>query len=231
MENYIVATIKPWNKSAFSRHSPSLPGNWKLIHDVKSLTIETLTELDPRYIFFPHWSWVVPDNILNRWECVCFHMTDVPYGRGGSPLQNLIVRGYSETKLSALRMIAEVDAGPVYLKLPLSLEGRAQEIFERTADLVYAAIEHIVRVQPEPTPQFGESIMFKRRTPQQSELPANLTMSQLRDFIRMLDADTYPPAFIDHGPYRIEFHDAQSVDESIFAKVCIRLQNNDNESS
>jgi len=37
-------------------------------------------------------------------------MTDVPYGRGGSPLQNLIVRGHTETKLTALRCVRDLDA-------------------------------------------------------------------------------------------------------------------------
>ena len=41
-------------------------------------------------------------------------MTDVPYGRGGSPLQNLIVRGYSEIKLTVLQMVKAFDAGLVY---------------------------------------------------------------------------------------------------------------------
>ena len=52
-------------------------------------------------------------------------MTDVPFGRGGSPLQNLISRGIYETKISAFRCVAEMDAGPVYPKRPFSLaEGR-----------------------------------------------------------------------------------------------------------
>jgi len=55
-------------------------------------------------------------------------MTYMPYGRGGSPLQNLIVRGYRHTKLTALRMVEEFDAGPVYLKEDLCLEGNAEEI-------------------------------------------------------------------------------------------------------
>ena len=74
-----------------------------------------------RYIFFLHWSLRVPKKIYASYECVC-HMTDVPYGRGGTPLQNLILRGHSQTKLSALRMVDEMDAGPVYTKKSLSLE-------------------------------------------------------------------------------------------------------------
>lgn len=66
---------------------------------------------------------MVPEAVLIAAECVCFHMTDVPYGRGGSPLQNLIVRKHKKTKLTALKMTEEIDAGPVYCKRELSLDG------------------------------------------------------------------------------------------------------------
>ena len=48
-------------------------------------------------------------------------MTDLPYGRGGSPLQNLIVRGHKETKISAIKVVKELDAGPVLSSLELML--------------------------------------------------------------------------------------------------------------
>ena len=60
-----------------------------------------------------------------------FHMTDVLYGRGGSPLQNFIIRGHKETKLTAMKCVKELDAGPVYLKEFLSLLGNAEEIYMR----------------------------------------------------------------------------------------------------
>ena len=56
-------------------------------------------------------------------------MSDLPYGRGGSPLQNLIIREHRKTMISAIQCVKEIDAGPVYLKKPLSLEGSAEEIF------------------------------------------------------------------------------------------------------
>ena len=62
-------------------------------------------------------------------------MTDLPFGRGGSPLQNLIERGIYETKLSALRCCKELDGGDIYLKRPLSLWGTAEEIYLRAAEL------------------------------------------------------------------------------------------------
>lgn len=220
--NYLVATIKPWNLEAFHAHVDELPGEWHLVTDKEELTVDLVDELSPRYVFFPHWSWIVPAEILARSECVCFHMTDVPYGRGGSPLQNLIVRGHRHTKLTALRMTEAVDAGPVYSKKPLSLEGTGQEILERAAGLVYEAIEEIVRTEPQPTPQRGEVTRFERRIPDMSRLPRQGALEDLHDHIRMLDIDTYPRAFLDYGEYRLTFRDATLEDGALKAEVEIR---------
>lgn len=219
---YLVAAVKPWNLDAFARRTPGLPGEWHLASEPGALTAERVRALAPRYVFFPHWSWRVPDEVLAAAECVCFHMTDVPYGRGGSPLQNLIARGHRETRLSALRMVAEFDAGPVYMKRPLSLDGRAQEIFERAAELCFDMMAEIAATEPEPEPQRGTPVVFPRRRPDQSALPADGDLGALHDHIRMLDADTYPAAFLDHGAFRIEFRHAEAEDGRIEARVTIR---------
>ena len=225
LRRYVVATVKPWNIVAFQRHSPTLPGSWHLIEQQSELILETLRRLSPRYVFFPHWSWRVIPEIFERYECVCFHLADVPYGRGGSPLQNLIIRGQRTTMLTALRMVAELDAGPVYLKRPLSLDGRAEEILERAAETIYEMIGEIVARQPTPIPQAGEAVVFPRRTPEQSLLPRNASPNEIFDFIRMLDAPTYPKAFIDWGNLRLEFEQAQRADDSsIEARVTIRAK-------
>ncbi|MEN9358841.1 MAG: hypothetical protein RL095_376 [Verrucomicrobiota bacterium] len=206
--NYIVACIHEWNVEAFKRHSPQLPGSWTLITRPEDLTPELLEKTRPRYLFFPHWSWKVPDAILALAECVCFHMTDVPYGRGGSPLQNLIIRGHRDTRLSALRMVAALDAGPVYLKSDLSLEGSAEEIFRRAAELVWLQIGEIVRREPLPQAQEGEITAFPRRRPEDSRLPESGTAEELHDRIRMMDAPSYPKAFLEFGGWRLEFSKA-----------------------
>lgn len=207
--NYVVATIKPWNIAYFDKIKTTLPGTWHLINHNKDLTTEYLEKINPRYIFFPHWSWIVPDAILERWECVCFHMADVPYGRGGSPLQNLIVRGHKDTKLSALRMVHDLDAGPVYEKISLSLQGSAQDIFNRMTPLVFELIKNISNKEPIPTEQQGDIVVFKRRTPEQSQIPTEGKLAEIYDHIRMLDAETYPKAFLEHGCFKLEFEQAK----------------------
>jgi methionyl-tRNA formyltransferase len=222
MATFVVCTTKPWNVKAFGRYAPRLSGDWVLIDAPEELSVARLSELRPRYVFFPHWSWRVSSEIVDRFECVCFHMTDVPYGRGGSPLQNLIERGHRSTMLTALRMTKELDAGPVYLKRPLSLAGRAEEIFERAAELAFGMISEIATKSPEPQPQQGDAVYFPRRTPAQSVVPQAGTYESLCDFIRMLDAPTYPAAFIEWGDWRIEFDHAELDDDHVQARATIR---------
>ncbi len=219
---YLVAAIKRWNVEEFARRVPALAGRWLLVTDPGALDAAFVGSLEPRYIFFPHWSWTVPDDVLTAAECVCFHMTDVPYGRGGSPLQNLIARGYNETKLSALRMVPELDGGPVYLKRDLSLEGAAHEIFERCARLTFDMINEIVARRPDPVPQSGTPLLFSRRRPEESRLPQSGTPTAIYDHIRMLDAEGYPRAFLDYGDFRLEFQDARREDDRVDARVTVR---------
>jgi len=89
MTRFLVASSKPWHREEFERVSTGHAGEWHYVYNRDELTT-CLEEFSPRYIFFLHWNWIVPRSILESSECVCFHMTDVPYGRGGSPLQNLI---------------------------------------------------------------------------------------------------------------------------------------------
>ena len=221
---YIVASCKAWHRQEFECISDEFPdANWLWVTTTDEL-VAALANSEPRYIFFVHWSWRVPESIWSVVECVCFHMTDVPFGRGGSPLQNLIVAGHKETKLSALRMVAEMDAGPVYAKLSLDLAGRAEEIYLRAGKLSFALVRWIVRDEPTPVEQQGTPVVFTRRQPWQSELPRDGELTELYDHIRMLDAPTYPLAYVDHGEYRCEFTDATLDSEGLVARVRIRLR-------
>lgn len=220
---YIVAGTRPWNKRAFDEIIAAYTGQWHFIDKQENMGLENLRRIDPRYVFFMHWSWQVPHEIIDNYECVCFHMTDVPYGRGGSPLQNLILRGHRRTKLTALRMVADFDAGPVYLKKELCLEGNAEEIYIRASHLSARMMLEIVEAEMTPAPQAGEPVIFNRRKPGESRIPQTESFQALYDFIRMLDADGYPRAFIEHKGFRYEFSRASLYDGHIRADVRITV--------
>lgn len=218
--NYVYAAQRPWNLRAFLEKRHELPGSWLVAATPQDLEL-VLAHHDVRYVFFPHWSDIVPDHVLESNECVCFHMTDVPYGRGGSPLQNLLLRGHEDTVLSALRMTGELDAGPVYMKRPLPLGGSAEKIFERAAGTILSMIAEIVAHEPDPVAQVGQVTRFRRRTPEDSRLPETGDLDDLHTHIRMLDAPGYPSACIDHGAFRLRFTHSERQKDQLHARVVI----------
>ena len=148
-------------------------------------------------------------------------MTDLPYGRGGSPLQNLIVRGHRETMISAIQCMKEIDAGPVYLKKPLSLEGSAEEIFIRANQIIEEMIVEIMDTNPQPEPQTGDVVRFTRRKPEDGNWGSAGSLDEVYDYIRMLDAEGYPPAFVRIGNYKLEFSRAHWKIDAVDANVRI----------
>lgn len=224
--DYVLATSRPWNEIMARRLEEKTGHTFHLITGEEELTPERLVEIAPRYVFFPHWSHIIPEAVHTAYECVVFHMTDLPYGRGGSPLQNLIQRGHHETQITALRCVAELDAGPVYMKRPLCLEGAASEIFLRAAGEIESMIEAIIRQEPEPQAQQGEPVNFRRRTPEESDL-AQAPIHDLNDFfdfIRMLDAEGYPRAFLDLHGHRMELSRVQLEPDQVVGTFVIHRQ-------
>ncbi|WP_035289870.1 formyltransferase family protein [Clostridium sp. KNHs214] len=218
----IVATIKSWNiKNAekFKRCN-EFKDDISIITDRKDLEYEKVCKINPNYIFFPHWSWIIESKLYKNFNCVVFHMTDLPYGRGGSPLQNLIERGVENTKISAIKVNDGIDAGDIYFKENLNLNGTADEIFMRASKIIFnKMIPRIINERITPKKQSGEVVEFKRRKPSQSEMLSEFDIEKIYDYIRMLDGEGYPKAFIKFGKYKLEFSRASFKSNKIIANV------------
>lgn len=223
LQPLLLLSSRPWNSTLGDRLARRLDRSVEIIDSKAQLTPQAVAEINPRWIFVPHWSHLIPESIWGSWPTVIFHMTDLPYGRGGSPLQNLIQRGHDTTMLTALRCGAGLDTGDVFLKEPLSLFGSAEEIFLRSDRLMEQMIAYIVCEDPVALPQQGEPVLFSRRTPAQSNL-ANCPDGELSswyDQIRMLDAEGYPHAFLEVHGMRLEFRRITHRSDGLHADVKI----------
>lgn len=181
----------------------------------EELDNESLEIIKPDYIFFLHWSWIIPEFLFSKYNCIVFHMTDLPYGRGGSPLQNLILRRHKETKISALKVGHGIDTGAIYLKKNLLLKGTATEIFVNAGKVMKNMIDEIIEFNPTPIEQDGDPVIFKRRNPLQSLITDDINnVEHLYDFIRMLDAENYPHAFLENNIFKFDFTNAQVTENN-----------------
>lgn len=219
--NHILVSNQHWHDELVKTIQSKSADTFTFINTKDELTYENLKKIDPRYIFFLHWSYIIPSEIYENYECVIFHMTDLPFGRGGSPLQNLIVRGITDTKLSAIKCVKKLDAGPIYLKRDLSLYGNAEEIYLRAGKIMEDMIIQIVSNNPAPVPQKGEPVIFKRRKPEQSNINEISNLEKLFDHIRMLDADGYPLAFLETDNFILKFKRASIKSDRIESDVII----------
>lgn len=226
---YVIATSRTWHENLPDVLQSGSSDQFVLINRKEDLTYEHMKDLHPRYIFFPHWSSIIPEEIYSNFECVIFHMTNLPFGRGGSPLQNLIVRGIYDTVISALRCERGIDAGPIYMKKPLSLYGTAEEIFIRASSVIRDMIRTIIKEQPQPVTQSGEVVVFERRKPQDGNIEPLEDLNQIFDCIRMLDADGYPRAFLQTKHFHLEFQRASLKEGRIVSDVIITKKGGEHE--
>lgn len=209
MSKYIVLSEKEWHKEIFENLKTHFHSDvWLLIDSKTNFSFENIKHFEPDKIFIPHWSYIIPASIYNNYCCIVFHMTDLPFGRGGSPLQNLISRGYKSTKISALKVQKGIDTGDIYLKKELKLDGTASEIFKRAAGVIEDMISDIINQNLSPIPQTGEITEFKRRKPEESNLAELNDITKVYDYIRMLDCEGYPYAFLETKDLKFEFNNA-----------------------
>ena len=217
--SYIIVYNRPWCQKLPSALQKKTGEEFFYINKKDHLTFNKVKTLNPKYIFFPHWSYIIPEQIYKNFICVIFHMTDLPYGRGGSPLQNLIVRGHKNTMISAIKCVKEVDGGPIYFKEPLSLEGTAEEIYIRANTVIEKMIINFIKYNYKPKPQIGKVVKFYRRKPEEGDLVNTKSLNDVYDYIRMLDANGYPASFITFGDFKLEFSNAVLKKEELVAKV------------
>jgi len=196
---YLVFTKRTWDKNNFKNLNP------KKFCVLKEFNEKQIIKYNPKIIFFIHWSKIVPAKIFKNYYCVQFHSSDLPRFRGGSPIQNQIIRGIKKTKLSAFKMSEKIDSGEIILKKNLNLNGAAEKIYKEMEKKSLSMIKSIVQKKIKTYPQKGKSSYFKRRSPNESNLNhVNIkNLDFIYDFIRMLDAKGYPNAFIEFKGYKI----------------------------
>lgn len=215
MKKYILVTEKKWHDSLFHSLEKRSGEQWKRMLTQDDFSLDALNSFQPDIVFIPHWSYIISDQIFTRYECIVFHMTDLPYGRGGSPLQNLIVKGHKATQISAMRVSQGIDTGDVYQKKPLPLQGTAHDIFLRSTKIIETMINEIIIQKPTPKPQEGKPTLFKRRKREDGNLQELNELKLVLDYIRMLDCEGYPPAFLETENFTFEFTNANMQDDKI----------------
>jgi methionyl-tRNA formyltransferase len=221
MSTYIVAAVTDFFKKKIKKK------NFYFINNKKNLNFRYVSKINPKIIFFPHWNWKINDKILNHYLCIGFHSTPLPYGRGGSPVQNMIMRGHKSSTVCAIKLEKKLDSGPIYLKKKFKLNGRAEIIFKEIYKIIQIMIFTLIKKIPKPKRQLGKSSYFKRRKPVESEISNLKSLNEIYDYIRMLDTGVknYPLAFVSTPNLVIQFKHAKKNKNLVTAQAIIKIKN------
>ena len=165
---------------------------------------QEVVNFNPDLVLFYGWSWKIHEEIYGNYMSVMLHPSDLPKFRGGSPIQNQIISGVLDSKVTLFVVNEGYDAGQILTKGDLSLRGRMQDIFDR---LTFVGTELTMRLISSPHAPFVASYeqdhtaatYYKRRTPKESEITVEEMLNKSAEFlynkIRMLE-DPYPNAYI-----------------------------------
>ena len=168
-------------------------------------------------LLFIGWSWIVPAHITKNFLCLGLHPSDLPYYRGGSPIQNQVINGVVNSKMSLFTLTEKLDSGSVWLKEDLSLAGNnISEIFQNitksSISLLVKFFEKFPDIEPVVQKE-GEGSYFARRKPTDSKIDLkslhNLSIVELYNKIRCL-TDPYPNAYLeDEEGHRLVFKEVE----------------------
>ena len=205
MKKILIACSKNWFLN--SKHFIKFNKNKKIfiIKEKKKLNLKNLNKINPKFIFFPHWSYKVNKSILKMFDCICFHTAPLPYGRGGSPIQNLILKKFKTVPVCALKMTNDIDAGPIYLRENISLSGNLDEIFNRVSVKIIKMIKLLIKKKIKPKKQMGKIFNFKRLKKSNSKIRKNEKINEIYDKIRMLSSYGYPHAYLIKDNLKVYF--------------------------
>ena len=200
MNNILICGYRDWSFDLFCYVNTCVIDNCVYVDD-KDLLEEMVDEYEPKYIFFIGWSWIIKDDIVNNYKCICLHPSPLQKYRGGSPMQHQIINGEKTSAVTLFEMDEGIDTGDILYQKEFSLDGDLNDIYSRVTELGINGVIEIIEngYQNQIKQNEEEATFYKRRKPSMSEIKiddiSNFTASQLQDKVRALQ-DPYPNAFI-----------------------------------
>ena len=137
------------------------------------------------------------------------HESDLPNGRGFAPVQWQILEGKSEITVCLLEITKEVDAGNIFERMVLSLNGSElyEEIRKKQALVTFELIARFLKKYPNPSfeKQEGNPTFYRRRDPSDSQLNLDKTIRDQFNLLRICNNKDWPAFFeLDGVRYEIK---------------------------
>lgn len=143
---------------------------------------------------------IVPEKILklNKHNIVV-HASNLPQGKGWSPATWQILEGKNKIPLTLFEAVDKVDAGAVYFRENLDLDGTElindwqNKMGKKIIEMVIKFIQKLNHLKSHP--QTGEESFYKKRVPKDSRLDIDKSIKDQFNLLRIVDNKKYPAFF------------------------------------
>lgn len=196
----VAVSYREWALKIYDYIAENTNHNIYIIRNKEQYNEDVIKDFKPDIILYYGWSWKISSSILNEFISIMLHPSPLPKYRGGSPIQNQIIRGEKVTFATLLKMTEVMDGGPIIAQKEISLEGHITDIFGRLTeagiDLTIDILTHGISYKNQ---EESLATVYKRRKPIESEITLDEIKNQSSEYlynkIRMLE-DPYPNAYI-----------------------------------
>lgn len=136
---------------------------------------------------------------------IVIHASDLPFGRGFSPMSWQIAEGRNLVVFSLFEAAEEIDAGKIYFKRSLELNG-AELYFEwkklQNQMVIEMALDFVARlpdILKQGVAQDGVGNIYRRRNKTDDQLDISKSLSSQFDLLRICNPDRFPAWFTYRG--------------------------------
>jgi methionyl-tRNA formyltransferase len=108
---------------------------------------------------------LVKEPLLSDYEIFNVHPSLLPRWRGAAPVERAMMAGDAQTGVSIMRLVAELDAGPVYAMQtePILPSDDYASLSERLQDTSVKLLTNVLETRPAPEPQPQDGVTYAEK--------------------------------------------------------------------
>jgi len=145
---------------------------------------------------------IISKDILSRNKHnLVIHESNLPHGKGWSPLTWQILEGRNEIPITLFEAIESIDSGKIYLKDIMKFNGtelidKLRQVQAETSIRMYLKfINDYPDIVARGADQQGASTFYPRRRPEDSQLDPDKTIREQFNLLRVVDNKRFPAFF------------------------------------
>lgn len=152
--------------------------------------------------FFLSYGRIVAPSVLSKYKNnLIVHASDLPKGKGWSPMTWQIMEGVNRIPLTLFEAAASVDSGAIYKQTEIEFLGHEliddlrAAVARGTQELCAWFVSEYPEVRKRGILQRGESTYYLRRRPEDSRLSIERSLQEQFNLLRTVDSENYPAWF------------------------------------